>query len=376
MSSCGQTVPAQQLPDERARRARQYPSRRSCDRPAVYPQSPTSMINLSYVALLYGADRLMAIFRDALASGLLLLRHDDGWQVGLIAADFCIGDHGSVAFYAAALGIPFLKAVDVPGDLLSGSPTEQFIREAEPVNLDRDLHVQVLDMESRHDPARLADITSRSLGLPGDHGKAFRRKVYEILGLQPETPLRVLSFKPPDPITSERSASTLVTLMTTVMTEQSGQVRVRRYPAVLEHNHSPDDCREYVQISRDTEVDPRLRESAEIVVAPAPLGEHEAMEWLKRRLESTGVKLVAVVSGTRCLLRLRDGPVLEARTTSLTSSGTSPPDVEVTAAAVYAWLAEGKSFDQPVDITIRLTDLLACDTRISVVVSDGSAFPL
>ncbi|WP_106185058.1 hypothetical protein [Umezawaea tangerina] len=323
---------------------------------------------------LHGEATVRAHFRDALDSGLLLLKHDDGWQVGIVAGDICIGDHGSVAFYAAALGRPFLKAVAAPADLLRESPTARFIEAATPVDRDSDLHQQILGAMSRHDPAELIAITAKSLGLSGDNGVTFQRTVYELLDLTPPALPRVLRYKAPQPIIGDEMVSVLLTLDVSATNANAGRVDIRRYPVILERHHPPDDRRDYVLLGKDTEVDTRLRQSAEIVVSAVRLGEQEALGWMKARLESTGVKLlVAALSDTRCVLRLRDGPLFEANTTPLTASGTSPPDPWITAAAVYAWLVEGGTFDQPVDLVIRLTDSPMRDIGISVTTLFGSA---
>ncbi|MDQ1304600.1 MAG: hypothetical protein QG671_427, partial [Actinomycetota bacterium] len=56
----------------------------------------------------HGPWQVRTWLADALDSGLLLIPADQGWQRALVSADVVIGDHGSVTFYAAALGLPLL----------------------------------------------------------------------------------------------------------------------------------------------------------------------------------------------------------------------------------------------------------------------------
>ncbi|MFC7740294.1 hypothetical protein ACFQXA_03960 [Nocardiopsis composta] len=50
-----------------------------------------------------------------------LIPPEQGWQAALVAADAVIGDHGSVTYYAAALGRPVLLAAFDEGEVLPGS---------------------------------------------------------------------------------------------------------------------------------------------------------------------------------------------------------------------------------------------------------------
>jgi hypothetical protein len=57
-----------------------------------------------------GGPSPTGLLRPYLANGLIMIPPDEGWRAVLAAADCLIGDHGSVTFYGAALGIPTLLA--------------------------------------------------------------------------------------------------------------------------------------------------------------------------------------------------------------------------------------------------------------------------
>ncbi|WP_143760720.1 hypothetical protein [Actinosynnema mirum] len=77
-----------------------------------------------------GEGAVMTDLERELAGGALLVRPEQGWHAGIVAADLVIGDHGSVSLYAAMNGTPFLLAAAgdevVPGTsmaaLVEGAP--------------------------------------------------------------------------------------------------------------------------------------------------------------------------------------------------------------------------------------------------------------
>ncbi|WP_157641281.1 hypothetical protein [Longispora albida] len=60
----------------------------------------------------------------ALDLGLHLVPPHEGWQAALVASDVVIGDHGSVTYYAGALGTPILLA-EFGAEVVPGTPAEQ-----------------------------------------------------------------------------------------------------------------------------------------------------------------------------------------------------------------------------------------------------------
>ncbi|SDD48587.1 hypothetical protein [Glycomyces harbinensis] len=56
------------------------------------------------------APRPTGFLHPHLANGLIMVPPDEGWRAALVAADCLIGDHGSVTFFGAAIGVPTLLA--------------------------------------------------------------------------------------------------------------------------------------------------------------------------------------------------------------------------------------------------------------------------
>jgi hypothetical protein len=108
-------------------------------------------------------------------AGVTVLDDVDDWRATLVAADVVVEDHGSVTFYAAALGIPVLLATAPEHTVAPDSPIGRFLRHAPRLTDTTDLAGLLRTAMCRHDPSRLADITSLTTSLPGDAPAALRK---------------------------------------------------------------------------------------------------------------------------------------------------------------------------------------------------------
>lgn len=54
----------------------------------------------------HGEWQIYTWLHDAIDAGLRLIPYDGGWQATIVAADYVLGDNGSVSIYANELGIP------------------------------------------------------------------------------------------------------------------------------------------------------------------------------------------------------------------------------------------------------------------------------
>jgi len=95
------------------------------------------------------------------------------------AADYVIGDHGSVSAYAAAAGIPVLRTAGRHPSATHGSSQEYVLSHATTLDVSRPLSDQ-LEAASVPDPAvAAAALTSR----PGEASRLLRDLLYRLLGL-------------------------------------------------------------------------------------------------------------------------------------------------------------------------------------------------
>ncbi|MGO1052750.1 hypothetical protein [Crossiella sp. CA198] len=294
----------------------------------------------------HGVGTVRAWFRDALDSGLLLIRPEDSWQAALIAADVSIGDHGSVAFYGAALGRPFLNSASGLDDLTPGSVTGRLVCTAPVLNVHGDLREQI---ERGTVSAELAEITADTLGLPGGSAATLRRTCYELLQLDPPAhPPRMLPISAPTPV---RGAA--ITAFHVLDTVAESTVDIERFPAILQRFRRLCDTADYLLVIDDEEVDPGMRATAEIIVRTGPLPGAELAEWAARALAEGTAALVAAVSEHRCVLTFRD-PALGV--VSLWPCAAGPLPVFLAAVAVYRWRVSRRELESGVKLSARLTD--------------------
>ncbi|MGW9213342.1 hypothetical protein ACWGR4_41130 [Embleya sp. NPDC055664] len=286
-------------------------------------------------------DRLLA---DALDAGLLIVPPERGWQAALIAADWVVGDHGSVSFYGAGLDRVTLLAATGEGEVDPASPTAAFAREAPRLDPDGDLYAQLLRTAEEHKPGALHPITARSLGAIGESPRLLRDLLYAQLGLPPsaeEPVVRPVADPRPEfgggPTRWDATGS-VVPAEATASTRATATVTVRRFPVLPGH----DEARGFYAVTAD-EVDLRRRAGAEVVVRTDPFAEPAAPAWAAETAgELPGLSVaVAALDEGRHLVRLRGGILLEAST--VRAWGTNRPwlDPVVLGCALHLWAMAG-----------------------------------
>src|SRR5690606_30769667 len=78
----------------------------------------------------HGHPSIAGWLAPSLRSGLMLLPPHEGWRAGLLAADAVVADHGSVGFYAAALGLPIAIAAASGTETPADSPAAELVKAA------------------------------------------------------------------------------------------------------------------------------------------------------------------------------------------------------------------------------------------------------
>jgi hypothetical protein len=127
----------------------------------------------------HGQRQVRAWTRDCRAAGLLLPHPADDWRAFVAAADYVIGDHGSVSAYAAAAGVPVLRLAGSLPRNTRDSAQDLVLRNAATLDLSRPLRDQLASVLPA-DPARIAArLTSR----PGEASHLLRDLLYGLLDL-------------------------------------------------------------------------------------------------------------------------------------------------------------------------------------------------
>lgn len=149
----------------------------------------------------HGPRQLRAWFAPAQRAGLGLIPPEEGWRAALVAADLVIGDHGSVTYYAAALGRPVLLGAFPARELHAEAAPLRLARQAPHLEADRPLEKQVEAAVTGYEPHRAASYAAWLTSVPGEASRRLRSTVYEVLGLaEPAAEARTAPVPPPRPL--------------------------------------------------------------------------------------------------------------------------------------------------------------------------------
>ncbi|SDN32752.1 hypothetical protein SAMN04487981_104451 [Streptomyces sp. cf386] len=286
----------------------------------------------------HGRGQIRAWLDRARRAGLALIDPVEGWRQALIAADAVIGDHGSVTYYAAALGTPVLLGAAPLAGLAPDAPVHAFVRTAPRLDPALPLRPQLDALLAHHQPPpEAAEFIS---SVPGESATRLRRLFYDLIGIpEPDGPARL----EPLPLPPYGPAAHSVPLWVLTRVLGSGEVAVTRYAGP---HPAPDDTGEaHTAVHEDTrEVDQLAL--ADVVFrygsgddprfgSPA----HWTAEVLDRHPHCA---LAAYVTGPgTCVVRTRAGALLR-----LEGEAGADADPVVYASAVHAWLGAGKSLEE------------------------------
>lgn len=125
---------------------------------------------------------------DALRRGLIIARAEEDWQPFLLAADYVIGDHGSVTLYGAATGVPVLLGAYPDADVHPRSGAAALGAIAPRLVGSIPLRRQLEHAREQFDAAAMAEVAKLISSEPGGFARLTRRLLYGMLGLgQPAT---------------------------------------------------------------------------------------------------------------------------------------------------------------------------------------------
>ncbi|GGV04010.1 hypothetical protein [Streptomyces spectabilis] len=115
--------------------------------------------------------------------GIAVLPPEADWRAPLIAADWVIGDHGSVTLYATLTRAAVLLARFPEADVDPASPGAELARVAPALSFARPLPEQLAYARAEYPGERYARIGRRISSEPGRFGRNARRLLYRVLGL-------------------------------------------------------------------------------------------------------------------------------------------------------------------------------------------------
>ncbi len=307
----------------------------------------------------HGPGQVRAWLEHARRAGLDAVPPLEGWRQALIAADCVLGDHSSVTYYAASIGVPVLLGAFPQEDLDPDSPVAALGRTAPRLVPHGGLRAQVDRAIEAHRPERYQELAEQTSSAPGESAVLLRRVFYDLMGLpEPADRPALLEPLPLPPYRPVRITAPVRVLVKRVG-DAPPEVELVRYavggdepdpagPAVAAHTVVDEETREPgrlrvadVVVRRAAADDPRL--------GPPAAWTSEALD----RYPHCG--MAAYVDGPdRCVVRTRDGDVLRLTASPGPDGRPDLCDPAAYASALYAWTASGGAPDDAVpEIAVR-----------------------
>lgn len=280
----------------------------------------------------HGAFHLRQVLADADETGLIRIPPTRGWQAVLIAADYVIGDHGSVTLYGASLGRPLLLS-EPSAEIIPGTPPDRLRALVPSLQDDRPLEEQLhRAVDAQGD---LREFAGRLFALRGQATAELRRFLYDLLKLpEPDHPAVVRAVA--DPVPDRTDPRSFVVYSHA----DAAAVHLWRHPTRGRRTAGRAGLFRHLACYED-EPDRLLVGNASVVARRRVTGEADARVWIHQTLTHYPGALMAVttlVNGH--IAGMRDG-----RTILVTGDSAGPL---LAAAAVYTHHRAEKPLTGPV----------------------------
>jgi hypothetical protein len=132
----------------------------------------------------HGTWQVRAWLADHLRNGLSLMPPEAEWRAAIVAADWIIGDHGSVALYGTVAGVPVLRT-DIPvKEIDPASAIPEFAKITPRVSSHRSMLTQLSKALTEYDADRYQKVIARITSEPGKFNRNMRRLMYRLIGLR------------------------------------------------------------------------------------------------------------------------------------------------------------------------------------------------
>ncbi|MEV5846165.1 hypothetical protein AB0M32_29765 [Streptomyces sp. NPDC051985] len=133
----------------------------------------------------HGKWQVRAWLAGLARSGLILVSPHGDWAGAVVAADYVVGDHGSVSLYGAMTGVPVLMAGRPDADVDPGSPLAELMSFAPRLYGDRPILPQLKRSSATSRSRRYARVAARISSEPGRFSHKMRALLYRKLHLRP-----------------------------------------------------------------------------------------------------------------------------------------------------------------------------------------------
>ncbi|MFF8602733.1 hypothetical protein ACF065_28085 [Streptomyces sp. NPDC015232] len=298
----------------------------------------------------HGPGRLRAWLRRAAASGLTPVDPLGPWRQAVAAADCVIGDHGSVTYYAAALGVPVLLGSFAERDLDPDSPVAALGRTAPRLRPGTPLRTQIDAVIDGHVPGRYDGFAALASSDPGGSARLLRSLFHSFLALPEPSrpaalpPLPVPGTAPGEPPPGTPELLAPLRVLTRVVADAPPEVTVTRWADPSAEPAGPDaEAAEgaHTVVDEDTPDTSRLA-LADLVTDRGLAGDPPGPRAAELLAAHPYATLAAVRTGPgRCLVRDRAGTQLALTALPRPDGFPDPCDPFAYASAVLAWQTGG-----------------------------------
>ncbi|MBO3673604.1 hypothetical protein [Streptomyces sp. NEAU-YJ-81] len=135
--------------------------------------------------------------------GVSVVPPEADWRSVLIAADYIIGDHGSVTLYGTLTGVPILLTGSPEPEINPSSPAATLAVTAPALSPAHPLPEQLEYAAAEYRPEEYAAIAARITSEPGRFHRNMRRLMYRLMGLgQPAHEPRAIPLPEPPTLRS------------------------------------------------------------------------------------------------------------------------------------------------------------------------------
>ncbi|MFD0024587.1 hypothetical protein [Streptomyces sp. NPDC058382] len=290
----------------------------------------------------HGPGQVRAWLDRARRCGLALIDPLEGWRQALLAADAVVGDHGSVTFYAAALGTPVMLAAAPLHELDPDAPISDLMREAPRLDASAPLREQIDRLVDDHRP--LPGPAEFTTSVPGEAAARLRTLFYSMMGVaEPEWDASLETL----PLPGHEPVSVTVPLRVLTRVLRPGEVSVSRWAGSPPASESLDGDL-HIAVHEDTRDVDRL-DLADVIFRdglPDDPRFGSPSVWTAEVLQRhPGCALAAFAVGPfECVVRLRGGALLRlvSGPEEEGDEGGGGADPGVSASALHALLGAGE----------------------------------
>ncbi|MCG7523732.1 hypothetical protein MHW47_04630 [Streptomyces sp. OfavH-34-F] len=131
----------------------------------------------------HGAYQVRSWLSRCVHLGMGIVPPEADWRSVLIAADWIIGDHGSVTLYGTLTGAPILLAAAPEHEINPASPAATLAAQAPRLSPTHPLADQLAYVSREYRAEEYAPISSRITSEPGRFNRNTRRLMYGLLGI-------------------------------------------------------------------------------------------------------------------------------------------------------------------------------------------------